>query len=82
LDTAIAQLGTDGLLNSTQHSVPVMRLTIFCFTPLDDAFGITGNLYSQMAEFDIATNQTNYGKQLEQYFATVENARPNFTDTL
>jgi hypothetical protein len=59
-----------------------MRLIIFCFTPLDDAFGITGNLYSQMAEFDIATNQTNYGKQLEQYFATVENARPNFTDTL
>jgi hypothetical protein len=44
--------------------------------------GFTGSLFSQMAEFDIATNQTNYENMLEQYFAIVEKGRPNFTDTV
>ncbi|KAJ7901488.1 hypothetical protein B0H13DRAFT_2335973 [Mycena leptocephala] len=44
--------------------------------------GFTESLFSQMAEFDIATNQTNYENMLEQYFAIVEKGRPNFTDTV
>ncbi|KAJ6489400.1 hypothetical protein DFH09DRAFT_1105426 [Mycena vulgaris] len=62
LDVAIAQLGTDGLLDA-------------------DEFGVTGILYSQMAEFDIATNHTNNYKTLKQYFGIVESARQNFTDS-
>ncbi|KAJ6491064.1 hypothetical protein C8R45DRAFT_1213164 [Mycena sanguinolenta] len=63
LEFAIAQLGTDGMLDT-------------------EIFSLTGNLYSQMAEFDIATNQTNnYKNTLEQYFAMVESTRPNFTDS-
>ncbi|KAJ7131249.1 hypothetical protein C8R44DRAFT_904276 [Mycena epipterygia] len=48
-----------------------------------EAWGITGNLFSQMAEFDIATNQTKYENMLLQYFDLVQKipGRVNFSDT-
>ncbi|KAJ6536171.1 hypothetical protein B0H19DRAFT_1182925 [Mycena capillaripes] len=46
----------------------------------DEGYGITGNLYSQMAEFDIATNQTKYQNVLEQYFQLQETKDANFSD--
>ncbi|KAF7368651.1 Glycoside hydrolase family 76 protein [Mycena venus] len=46
----------------------------------DEGYGITGNLYSQMVEFDIATNQTKYQNVLEQYFQLQETKRANFSD--
>jgi hypothetical protein len=33
-----------------------------------DSYGLAGILYSQMAQFDIATNQNKYGDDLAQYF--------------
>ncbi|KAJ7310806.1 hypothetical protein DFH08DRAFT_1087998 [Mycena albidolilacea] len=46
----------------------------------DEGYGITGNLYSQMVDFDIATNQTKYQNVLEQYFQLQETKRANFSD--
>ncbi|KAJ7793241.1 hypothetical protein B0H14DRAFT_2927478 [Mycena olivaceomarginata] len=48
----------------------------------DDAgYGIAGNLYSQMAEFDIATNQTKYQSMLRQYLQLQEIKSANFSNT-
>ncbi|KAJ7115437.1 hypothetical protein C8R44DRAFT_880736 [Mycena epipterygia] len=43
---------------------------------------IAGNFYYQMAEFDIATNGTQYLDALTQYFPLAQENRGNFTDTL
>ncbi|KAJ7798542.1 hypothetical protein B0H14DRAFT_2617804 [Mycena olivaceomarginata] len=49
----------------------------------DDAgYGIAGNLYSQMAEFDIATNQTKYQSMLRQYLQLQEIKSANFSNPL
>ncbi|KAJ6537839.1 hypothetical protein B0H19DRAFT_1270238 [Mycena capillaripes] len=45
-----------------------------------EAFGVAGNLYSQMAQFDLDTNQTKYRNTLEQYLSIVQKARTNFSD--
>ncbi|KAJ7511575.1 hypothetical protein B0H11DRAFT_1700112, partial [Mycena galericulata] len=42
--------------------------------------GIAGYLYSQMAEFDIITNQTKYEKTLEQNLDFIQKTRANFSD--
>ncbi|KAJ7889843.1 hypothetical protein B0H14DRAFT_3429328 [Mycena olivaceomarginata] len=34
-----------------------------------DLYGVSGALYSQLAEFDLATNQRKYAAALEQYFS-------------
>ncbi|KAJ7488237.1 hypothetical protein FB451DRAFT_1226753 [Mycena latifolia] len=49
-----------------------------------EAWGTTGNLFSQMAEFDIATNQMKYQSALEQYFELLQknSGRTNFSDPL
>ncbi|KAJ6505662.1 hypothetical protein C8R47DRAFT_1243493 [Mycena vitilis] len=47
-----------------------------------DASGTAGNLYSQMAQFDIYTNQTKYQSTLQQSLTTVQKSRANFTDPL
>ncbi|KAJ7468986.1 hypothetical protein FB451DRAFT_1255438 [Mycena latifolia] len=47
-----------------------------------ESYGIAGALYSQMAEFDLATNQTKYEKYLEQYFPLAQQTRANFSDEL
>ncbi|KAJ7735379.1 hypothetical protein DFH07DRAFT_753891 [Mycena maculata] len=39
----------------------------------------TAALYSQMAEFDLATNQTNYQAALENYFPLAETGHANFS---
>ncbi|KAK7440629.1 hypothetical protein VKT23_016977 [Stygiomarasmius scandens] len=44
------------------------------------SYGSTGTLYAQMADFDIATNQTKYKDQLKFYFSTVKKARSSFED--
>ncbi|KAK7053556.1 glycoside hydrolase family 76 protein [Favolaschia claudopus] len=46
-----------------------------------EQFGFPGNLYSQMAQFDIATNQTKYQSTVDQYLTLVSQSRKNFTDT-
>ncbi|KAF7333682.1 Glycoside hydrolase family 76 protein [Mycena sanguinolenta] len=45
-----------------------------------EPFGITGNLYSQMADFDIATNQTKYESILEKSFQSVDTLGTNFSN--
>ncbi|KAJ6457607.1 hypothetical protein C8R45DRAFT_1032703 [Mycena sanguinolenta] len=47
-----------------------------------EPFGIAGNLYSQMADFDIATNQTKYESILEKSFQLVDTLGTNFSNTL
>ncbi|KAJ7827105.1 hypothetical protein B0H13DRAFT_1917816 [Mycena leptocephala] len=47
-----------------------------------DPFAITGNLYSQLALFDLATNQTKYERALDQYFQIVLSNAANFSNTL
>jgi len=49
---------------------------------LDEPYDIAGHLYSQMAEFDIITNQTKYKTLLKTYFHTVQVNRPFFGDQL
>lgn len=39
-------------------------------------------LYGEMAEFDIATNQTKYHNQLLQFFQNAETQRAGFEDEL
>ncbi|KAJ7777676.1 hypothetical protein DFH07DRAFT_936690 [Mycena maculata] len=45
-----------------------------------EATGIAGYLYSQMAEFDIITNQTKYETTLEQYLDLIQQTHANFSD--
>ncbi|KAJ7117074.1 hypothetical protein C8R44DRAFT_627179, partial [Mycena epipterygia] len=47
-----------------------------------EQYDAPGILYSQMAELDIATNQTKYQDSLEQYFPLAQNSRANFSDEL
>ncbi|KAF7349912.1 Glycoside hydrolase family 76 protein [Mycena venus] len=49
---------------------------------LNESFGVTGYLYSEMAQFDIATNQSKYEKTLAEYFPRVELLHSNFSDPL
>ncbi|KAF7333678.1 Glycoside hydrolase family 76 protein [Mycena sanguinolenta] len=65
LDVTIDRLSPDGLFDAEGAA----------------ALGLAGNLYSQMVEFDIATNQTKYQSILEEYFQLVEPLRTNFSDT-
>ncbi|KAJ6495917.1 hypothetical protein DFH09DRAFT_1103649 [Mycena vulgaris] len=44
------------------------------------SLGYAGQLYSQMAEFDIATNQTKYANTLKQYFLQAPHKQTNFSD--
>ncbi|KAJ7124303.1 hypothetical protein C8R44DRAFT_875357 [Mycena epipterygia] len=37
-----------------------------------ESYGVAGTFYSQLAEFDAATNQTKYGDTLQQYFLLAE----------
>ncbi|KAF7358052.1 Glycoside hydrolase family 76 protein [Mycena venus] len=46
----------------------------------DEPYGVAGNLFSQMAQFDIATNQTKYATALAQYLKLQENMDKNFSD--
>jgi hypothetical protein len=54
-------------------------LTVFCS---GEDYIIAGDLYSQLAEFDIATNGTKYQDAFEQYFPLAQTNRANFTDPL
>ncbi|KAJ6457599.1 hypothetical protein C8R45DRAFT_943059 [Mycena sanguinolenta] len=65
LDVAIDRLSPDGLFDDSDGQA---------------AFGLAGYLYSQMADFDIATNQTKYQTILENKFQLVEPLRTNFSD--
>ncbi|KAF7328326.1 Glycoside hydrolase family 76 protein [Mycena venus] len=44
------------------------------------SLGYAGQLYSQMAEFDIATNQTRYRDTLKEYFLKAPHRSSNFSD--
>ncbi|KAJ7438812.1 hypothetical protein B0H11DRAFT_2254320 [Mycena galericulata] len=43
-------------------------------------WGVAGNFYSQMADYDIATNQTKYEASLKSYFLQASQLRNNFSD--
>ncbi|KAJ6554697.1 hypothetical protein B0H19DRAFT_1029835, partial [Mycena capillaripes] len=43
-----------------------------------DAYGTAGVLYSQLAEFDLATNQTKYADTLEQFFSLASTTLSGF----
>ncbi|KAJ7832726.1 hypothetical protein B0H13DRAFT_2370794 [Mycena leptocephala] len=45
-----------------------------------EAAGVAARLYAEMAEFDIATNQTTYQAVLEEYFPLAATGRTNFSD--
>ncbi|KAJ7132697.1 hypothetical protein C8R46DRAFT_1140582 [Mycena filopes] len=45
-------------------------------------WGVAGNLYSQMADFDLAANQTKYRDALTAYFIQATKLRPNLSDPL
>ncbi|KAJ7145588.1 hypothetical protein C8R44DRAFT_755550 [Mycena epipterygia] len=53
-----------------------------------DTYGNSGQFYSQLAEFDLATNQTKYRETLQQYFQLANETlaeqfgAPNFTGAL
>ncbi|KAF8197699.1 hypothetical protein K438DRAFT_1584778, partial [Mycena galopus ATCC 62051] len=44
------------------------------------SLGYAGQLYSQMAEFDIASNQTKYKATLKEYFLKEPHRASNFSD--
>ncbi|KAF8166997.1 hypothetical protein K438DRAFT_2024936 [Mycena galopus ATCC 62051] len=44
------------------------------------SLGYAGQLYSQMAEFDIASNQTKYKDTLKEYFLKAPHRSSNFSD--
>ncbi|KAJ7573690.1 hypothetical protein C8J56DRAFT_1065825 [Mycena floridula] len=44
------------------------------------AYGTAGLVFSQMAEFDLVTNQSTYKDQLKGFFKTVDGTRPLFAD--
>ncbi|KAF8183256.1 hypothetical protein K438DRAFT_1937574 [Mycena galopus ATCC 62051] len=44
-------------------------------------YELVGFLYSEMAEFDMNTNQTQYEDTLQNSFSVTLETRPNFTDT-
>ncbi|KAJ7323025.1 hypothetical protein DFH08DRAFT_712035, partial [Mycena albidolilacea] len=46
------------------------------------SLGYAGQLYSQMAEFDIASNQTKYKDTLKEYFLKAPHRSSNFSDVL
>ncbi|KAJ7190663.1 hypothetical protein GGX14DRAFT_603883 [Mycena pura] len=46
------------------------------------SLGYAGQLYSQMAEFDIATNQTKYEDTLKAFFLKAPHRSSNFSDIL
>ncbi|KAJ6506238.1 hypothetical protein C8R47DRAFT_1066389 [Mycena vitilis] len=45
-----------------------------------EPYGVTGALYSQMAQFDLITNQTKYESTLLRYFQLQESLNKNFSD--
>ncbi|KAJ6452642.1 hypothetical protein C8R45DRAFT_1223443 [Mycena sanguinolenta] len=44
-------------------------------------YEIVATLYSEMAEFDLITNQTQYQDTLQQSFSKTQETRPTFSDT-
>ncbi|KAJ7769010.1 hypothetical protein B0H16DRAFT_1518905 [Mycena metata] len=48
------------------------------FSDAADTYGTAGVLYSQLAEFDLATNQTKYADTLEQYFSLASTTLTGF----
>ncbi|KAJ7619774.1 hypothetical protein DFH06DRAFT_1341863 [Mycena polygramma] len=45
-----------------------------------EPYGVTGTLYSQMAQFDLITNQTKYQSALLRYFQLQDSLNKNFSD--
>ncbi|KAJ7737526.1 hypothetical protein B0H16DRAFT_1571855, partial [Mycena metata] len=56
-----------------------LRIDGYFFT--NDATGITGDLYAQMALFDMATNRSKYENALGQYFKVVLQSGVNFSNS-
>ncbi|KAJ7740385.1 hypothetical protein B0H16DRAFT_57886 [Mycena metata] len=57
------------------------RLGIDGYFVTDDATGTAGDLYAQMALFDMATNQSKYETALGQYFKIVLQSGVNFSNS-
>ncbi|KAJ7037185.1 hypothetical protein C8F04DRAFT_420451 [Mycena alexandri] len=57
------------------------RLGIDGYFITDDATGTAGDLYAQMALFDMATNQSKYETALGQYFEVVLQSGVNFSNS-
>jgi hypothetical protein len=49
---------------------------------LGEAYDVAGILYSQLAEFDLATGQRKYEDTLLKCFPLTEGIRANFSDNL
>jgi hypothetical protein len=49
---------------------------------LGEPYDVAGILYSQLAEFDLATGQRKYEDTLLKYFPLAEGTRTNFSDDL
>ncbi|KAF8217946.1 hypothetical protein K438DRAFT_1556989, partial [Mycena galopus ATCC 62051] len=66
IETAISKLGPDA------QSIKLRDA--------GQSLGYAGQLYSQMAEFDIASNQTKYKDTLKEYFLKAPHRSSNFSD--
>ncbi|KAJ7648816.1 hypothetical protein DFH06DRAFT_1332411 [Mycena polygramma] len=51
-----------------KESIAQLDTSTAQFPDAGDSYGFAGAFYSQLAEFDLATNQSKYGSILEQYF--------------
>jgi hypothetical protein len=79
IDIAIDKLDGDGQFDCTAMFATIRcSFTFFVFQAKVD--GVTGNLYSQMAQFDIATNQTKYQDKLGQFLPFQERMNNNFSN--
>ncbi|KAJ7117075.1 hypothetical protein C8R44DRAFT_738935 [Mycena epipterygia] len=81
VEKAISMLGPDGQFDGTPSplSLPSALLT---FEITGEPYATAGIFYSQMADLDIATNQTTYQDSLEQYFGLAQQNRGNFSNEL
>ncbi|KAJ7488252.1 hypothetical protein FB451DRAFT_1362734 [Mycena latifolia] len=67
LDNAIDRLSADGQFDGKTSALQSLAAVSLRMLFQGEPWGTTGNLFSQMAEFDIATNQTKYENVLEQH---------------
>ncbi|KAJ7859919.1 hypothetical protein B0H13DRAFT_1901225 [Mycena leptocephala] len=81
LNEAIDNLGSDAQFDgkSLLDVSPIVSDLVTALTEVGQISWSAGSLYAQMAEFDIATNQTTYEENLKTYFELVQARHANFS---
>lgn len=78
---------TNGLFPDPGSPFTVVQSVLCSWTLPGDSYGAAGNFFSQLAQFDLATNQTKYSLAVQQYFSLAGGFLPgisaqNFTGEL